>query len=278
MKKLLYGINTTTNKKNDICDNADFITDTIKVSLESDIKNCFKQGNDILNRHSKLVFFSMYIGGIALLSTIFTYGIYDTQTQNHPNTEGVLKTILFVAIVIFVPCLVIFIINIIILIKKMKSDAIVAINAKIEELYNLAAQQLDISSSAIKMDIINTKYVLIGTKRVIKKYDNVDSILWRDNDTIKISNLHYIVSISLESISSVEKVKKKIKFIQWHKEMQPRKGKFKKFKISTKNDISFIIKYIYIITIEKNGIDYELIIPNYEIDSFKNLTGLIIST
>ncbi len=269
MKKIIYGQNLSNpSEKNE----AALISDQNPPEIQEQIEHYTKIRDDSITPYYKPFFITMYLWGISFIVLFAVIGLYESMTDYYPNSVNIMKSIIYVFATVFVPSFVLFIIIIIKLRRKTKSDEFNDILNKLEKLYNLAYQQLSIPSGAINMDIIKIDYICRHNKAKVKKYQNHPYTVWSDMDDFKIWNSKEIISIPLKSIETVEKIKKKIVFSTWTKETRPNKEEYKKFKISVRSN-KYKMKYFYIVRINLHD-SYELHIPCYEIDSFIKITGL----
>ena len=75
-------------------------------------------------------------------------------------------------------------------------------------------------------------------------------------------------------LKSIQTVKKRIAIPSWNKEEGPTEGEFKPYKM-TVNDMDMVFfKPYYILVGERNGEEYGIYFPCYELAVFENLTGL----
>lgn len=274
MKKLIYGVNVTDDKNNESLDGSELVCFKISADLESKINSETDERNRFVNGQLKPLYVPMFAGMISFILLLIVGSFYEILREHFPNSSNVLTSILVFLTLVFVPSLIVSIILILKLKRNLaNSEKMKETQEKLEESYNLAIEQLEIPSVCQKMDIIRTRYWYKKNKYKVKGVDNVDCVVWIDIDAFKICNLRSILCIPLQSITSVVQVKRKLAFSMWNKEKKPSKDEYKKYFISKRNEFPITIRCFYIITITHDGEEYELHLPNYEIDSFRKLTG-----
>ncbi len=110
----------------------------------------------------------------------------------------------------------------------------------------------------------------------IKPFDfmTLEMFVFADDEYLHIADFNDVYSISRSDIKGIEKVEKETTLLGWSKDDSFDSEKYAEYGI-TENDEGFIvIPYYYSVRIEANGEEFELVIPPYEIDSFKALAAL----
>jgi len=82
-----------------------------------------------------------------------------------------------------------------------------------------------------------------------------------------------VYSFPLESLKRITTVKKRIILPEWNKEEAYNKGIYKQYKISS-NQYGVSLKPYYILELEKDGEEYGIYFPSYELPVFESLTLL----
>jgi hypothetical protein len=277
MTKLIYGYNITECKKNEIGDEKPLVTQKINSQLEEEITKYSQNTQAIMQPLFNFFFISLIvsISCFAIFAVINLFAKEDVVSSI--DTIRILKVFMYIFLAIGIVSIIISGIMFFIIYKKSKSEEVVGLVEKTNGLLNQALHELSVPESATNMDIISFKYKNVNGKNRLKKYDNINLIIWRDIDKINITNSKETVSILISNIKDVVEIKKKMKFEMWNKEEKPKKGIYKQYKISSKNDLSFKISKFYKILIETNDDQYELYLPNYEIDVFLRLSNLRLS-
>ena len=142
---------------------------------------------------------------------------------------------------------------------------------KVEEV----KEELDVPSTAIKVDIIASKVKIDknGTEKVVKIGNffgnNIENDLFVEKSNLCIADVEMVVGIPLDSIIGFELVNKKIILPSWNKEEHPKSENFKEYvKIS---QYGLLVKNYYQLIFQVDDEKYYIVIPNYDYDRVKKL-------
>jgi hypothetical protein len=72
-------------------------------------------------------------------------------------------------------------------------------------------------------------------------------------------------------------VNKRTSVPTWNKDEEPRKGKYKQYKMTVNSYGNVFFKPYYILEIEKDNQTFGIYFPCYELSTIENLTGLTAS-
>jgi len=79
---------------------------------------------------------------------------------------------------------------------------------------------------------------------------------------------------TLAELKGIKTVNKRIGIISWNKEEDPRKGEYKKYKMTVNDMGNVFFKPYHILEIERDGQSFGLYFPCYELEVLEELTGL----
>ena len=106
-------------------------------------------------------------------------------------------------------------------------------------------------------------------------YNHVYKI-FLDGFTLCIADVGTLYSFPLENLKAIRKINKNAIISQWNKEEPYNKGEYKKYKMSTGN-FGITTRPYYVLEIEKDGEEYGIHFPCYELPTFEALTGLTVT-
>lgn len=158
--------------------------------------------------------------------------------------------------------------------KIAKSEELLTLDQDAGETIKEILIDLQIPETAIKVDTFSEAYRIKNGKEVnankISKYINVQMYAFIDNGCLMLGDFESVYAIPLNYITGIERIDKKVSFIQWNKDEAHNKGEFKQYKI-TQNNFSLFIKPYYAINFNNGLKDCEIIFPAYEYESFSKL-------
>lgn len=162
--------------------------------------------------------------------------------------------------------------------RVVESNAFNTLEKHTEELYQFITKDLKIPANASQVDILF--YMYKEKKGKLKpissmyQYKNTPLLLFVEKGSLCLADISMVLAIPLESITRIIRVNKRTRVYGWNKQEPYNKGEYKKYKI-TKNkfDILFFKPY-YSLQLSNWTGDYEILIPAYDIDKFKEATKL----
>lgn len=138
---------------------------------------------------------------------------------------------------------------------------------------------LEIPEDAESIDVLSFKYKIKKgrEKRVmsgIYEHWNMDMYVYVRNGYLYLGDYDSVMEIPLTSFRSAEPVKKRAMLPVWNKEEDYDSENYKPYKITVNNQGSYFVHYYKILICDVKG-EFELFIPNYDMDIFSSLTGII---
>ena len=130
----------------------------------------------------------------------------------------------------------------------------------------MAEAELEVPEDKIGVDVLFEIYEMKkGKKKPISEVvtGNSSMSMYFKENNLCFFDITEEYSISLNDISHIEKVKKKITIDEWHKEVEHKDAKYKKYKIAT-NNYGLLLKGYYSIWIQSMWGEFEIRMPNYE--------------
>ena len=105
-------------------------------------------------------------------------------------------------------------------------------------------------------------------------YMNVSVKMYETNDALHIADLENVYSFAKSELKVITTVNKRISVPTWNKDEDPRKGSFKRHKMTVSNMGDVFFKPYYILEIEHESQIFGIYFPCYELEIFEHLTGL----
>lgn len=150
----------------------------------------------------------------------------------------------------------------------------------LKEKADKAYRELGVPDDAVCVDIIGFMYFFKDEKLKIRSsalsitpYSNPIVKAYLKDYNLCLADVETVYSFPLESMRSIQTVKKSIILPEWNKDEAYNKGEFKQYKLS-KNDYGIICKKHHILELEREGELYGIYFPNYELPVFERLTRL----
>ena len=105
-------------------------------------------------------------------------------------------------------------------------------------------------------------------------YINFSAKAYDDGRALCVAGVDNAYSFSKDEMKAIRTVNKSIALLNWNKDEEPTKGKYKEYKLGTDNMGLVHAKPYHILEIEHNGELYGLYFPCYELPVIERLTGL----
>lgn len=141
-----------------------------------------------------------------------------------------------------------------------------------------AFAELEVPESSIPTDILLFRFVVKDGVCKAKEsglsvtpYFNHEMRAYLKDYNLCLADVGGVYSFPLESLRRITTVKKRIILPEWNKEEAYNKGIYKQYKISS-NQYGVSVKPYYILEIEKDGEEYGIYFPSYELPTFESLT------
>lgn len=143
---------------------------------------------------------------------------------------------------------------------------------------NNAYRELKVPEAAEEIDCFQFQFLIRNDKVKIKNNsidcaENQTKRVFFEDGNLCLADAYNVYGIPLSSIVGIRKVKKRLHFDEWNREVKYNKSEYKPYKIwEDKNSLSF--KNYYIMDINHPTGEYELYIAPYDIEKIVRLTGI----
>ncbi len=217
-------------------------------------------------------YIAFFIGLILFCSAINAY----TETQ---KSTDLIKIVLIIGIAILLIGVFIFL-YLRSRSKKISNDSstlnlVEDINKSVNESY----LELNVPSDAINMDIlfIPTKIAKTGEEKHVKAlwtYLNQELKVFIEDDNLCFADSYRVIALKLDSFKNIVKINKRIAVPFWNKEKSFKDDEYKEYKVKVNGNGLIFIKPYYSVKHVLNDVEYEILIPNYELNNFLKLLPL----
>ena len=140
---------------------------------------------------------------------------------------------------------------------------------------------MNVPDDAAGVDILHFRYKMKNGKirpylsgLQTTAYMNVSVKMYETNDALHIADLENVYSFAKSELKVITTVNKRISVPTWNKDEDPRKGSFKRHKMTVSNMGDVFFKPYYILEIEHESQNFGIYFPCYELEIFEHLTGL----
>ena len=146
-----------------------------------------------------------------------------------------------------------------------------ALDADIENIY----EELNVPDDAASVDVLFFPYKVKNGNIIPQNlYINLDLKIFKTEDNLCLADLDNLFAFPLSSLQSIQTVKKHITIPSWNKDTEPTKDEFKPYKMATDQYGRVHLKSYHILTLMHNGRIHGIYFPCYELPTFEAITQL----
>ena len=280
--KPVFGIDITTNKKNEETNGREFITNTTS-ELETEVFEAKWEKLDDTVEQSKLPLWLRIIEYVCgFLAAMVLIGIL--KALGEVSLEQGFKN----APALFIGggvCALIW--GVLFLLAKKKEKGVLTVHnaerqvKEIERDMQSIYRDLDVPDDAVSVDVLAFKYKNKNGELVpqtsglqIAPYINLDLKLYRTADELCIADLEHVYSFPLWELRTIKTVNKRIAMLSWNKKIGIREGVYKQYKLTVNDFGNILCKPYHILEVAHEGEIFGIYFPCYELAHFERLTGL----
>lgn len=280
--KPFIGIDITENKKNEKFNGEEFIVKTVSQLQMQTFENAQEDAFDLVEESKislplRIIQGVCGVAGVLCLSGIMRAWSDITLSQCYQNAPWLFW--------VCGTCLVTWAILIILRVKKQKetlnTDTGENVVRKLESVSKSIYSDLDVPETAETVDILAFTYKMKDGEPKAKEaglnptpYINVEFKAFIENDKLILADLENKYAFPLSSLKAIHKVNKNISVPGWNKDENPKKGKYKEYKLRVDDYGCVHFKPYYILEVLHNGESWGIHFPSYELPAFTELTGL----
>lgn len=146
------------------------------------------------------------------------------------------------------------------------------------EVLNQSFEQLEVPKDALQIDVLSFRYrwkedSLKVVSQGMVSYVNIEKRAYIKDNALHLADAQQVVAVPLEEITEITLQKHRINVPSWNKEIHFSKEPYKQYKMRANQFGMLFIRY-YIAAIDHYGEQYQLYIPQYDINQLLTLTGL----
>lgn len=280
--KPFIGIDITENKKNEKFNGEEFIVKTVSQLQMQTFENAQEDAFGLVEESKiplslRIIQGVCGVAGVLCLSGIMRAWSDITLSQCYQNAPWLFW--------VCGACLVTWAILKILSVKKQKetlnTDTGENVVRKLESVSKSIYSDLDVPETAETVDILAFTYKIKDGEPKAKEtgfnptpYINVEFKAFIESDNLILADLENKYAFPLSSLKAIHKVNKNIRVPGWNKEENPKKGKYKEYKLRVDDYGCVHFKPYYILEVLHNGESWGVYFPSYELPAFTELTGL----
>lgn len=279
--KPLFSIDITENKKNEQINGAEFITAAISDECAENLASSQSAATSLINKGKLSVWLEMlklllgcfgFMIVIMLLPTAFSIGF-------GPAFSGT-PALSVIGILCLIGWGVLFTLSKIRKAQYEKTHDEEAIIRSLNEAMRDAYAMLGVPEDTENVDVLMFRYkvkdgvaVPVDTMQQVTKFTNIDLRAFVKDGHLCLADLSNVYSFRLDSMKSITKINKRVHFPTWNKEVKHNELMYKPYKITLKDNI-YSTKPYYVLTFEKDGEEYGIYFPPYELSTFERLAEI----
>ncbi|MBU0997220.1 MAG: hypothetical protein KKE16_04160 [Firmicutes bacterium] len=278
--KILFGVKVTETDNPRLGDEIDFITAEIDESLKNQIDK-YDEMMIGLQKKVKLplgLYIAKFLTLLLWVSVII--GVLK-GLANHMTISQIYQNIpylFYISPVAFVVWIGLEIFTLYKKIKIQKSEEVDDLQDFVDQVLRESMIQLDIPEESKEVNVLAFRYSIQNNKMKVLKtgmtqYIHFVKFMFIRDDQLCMADLYRVFSIPLSEIIDIIPIDKKIGLHNWNKSVPANHESYKKYKIRFNQYRMFFIKRYYSVKIRHNSDEYEFYIPNYELDTFLELTN-----
>jgi hypothetical protein len=281
MKKLFFGTDITTDKKNTRIDGEDFATNRVSMAQERAID----EKVDSVQSLQKKIRLPLPLHLLYLLSGFVTLVIFVAILKSLDETSvseifakmpGLIYTMLISGAVWGVLALAGALRK-----KRLESSretaaALQAADFAVAQAY----ETLGVPASAIDVDIMVCKYHIKNgapTPKAGRSYlfSNPEMKVFVESGALCFADVNTRYDIPLSDITGIREIKKRIALPSWNKNTLPTEARYKPYRLTMNEYGQVFIRSYCVLDIYRDGlVQYELYFPTYELPIIERLTGI----
>ena len=165
--------------------------------------------------------------------------------------------------------------------KVLKEENAEQQSKEIYEDFKNIYNELNVPDDAAEVDVLLFRYKIKNGKispyaSVLQTsaYINTSVKMYEANDELHIADLENVYSFAKSELKAITTVNKRISVPTWNKDEDPRKGDFKRYKMTVNNMGDVFFKPYYILELEHDSQIFGIYFPCYELEILESLTGL----
>lgn len=283
--KPFFGIDLTTNKKNEVFNGDEFLVEKTSLALTQALENSSEDVDETIEK-SKLplpIRIGHWVCGAA--GALIAIGIIKALGGEDSVTLGEAYQNAYWLFWLGGACLVAWALLKLISVRKEKNvletEESSQVFNNLDKTCEAILLDLKVPQGSKEIDILSFFYkVKNGDIKVCEKalqitpYLNPIFHIFADSENLYLANLEGKYAFPLDCIKAIRTVNKTIHIEEWNKEEPFNKGVYKQYKLRENDYASIICKKYYILEVERDNEVWGIYFPCYELPVFEELTGI----
>lgn len=156
-----------------------------------------------------------------------------------------------------------------------KSEASVAAQSRLQSCRQSADACLRIPAEAERMDVLLFSYRMKnGAPEILDTAINLEMRLFREDGSLCVTDGIQKYALPLDALTGIDLWKHGIPIVFWNKNEKPNSKSFRNAGIMLQNDMPVGLRFCCRLNLQKDGQDYALAFPAYELPTVTKLTAL----
>lgn len=180
--------------------------------------------------------YGMLIGLFVCLALVITFGLLQIKTKKEYN-------------------------------KLLKSDKVVKMSEKNQEIEEMVKKELGVPSECEKIDIFVRQVYFKNNQKINairQSYNNYALYAYKKNNRIIFCDTYENIELKLSEVTKVKLINDRITFQNWNKKEPMADAKYRQYKVKPMARGGIIVNCFYQIELNHNDVDYLIRIPGYE--------------
>lgn len=277
MKYLLCN-DVTHDKNNEIPNGQEFLTAELPQAQQDELERREEEAEKAENRGAlpkglETVRFLMLIAGLLCAGSLFSSVVGGSVSfmQAYHNAP----------VVVWIAVLGLLLGGLLSLYKKLqtktaaKSEAAVSAQSRLKSCQASADAYLGIPKNAQRMDVLLFPYRIKGdTLEIPYPAANLEMRLFREDSALCLADGIQKYALPLDTLTGIDLWEHGIPTAFWNKEEAPNSKRFKDAGVMLQNDMPVGLRFCCRLNLQKDGQDYALAFPAYELPTVTKLTAL----
>ncbi|MDD4070553.1 MAG: hypothetical protein PHF05_08930 [Candidatus Izemoplasmatales bacterium] len=281
MKKVMFSINVTDDKKNIQTDEIPLITKRLEQWQKDELERVRENAEEFKQKVSMPMAFNIVKIILSILTLIIVVSLISSFSNGTTFKEAYEN-----APVVFylLPVSALGWVGIILYGKKrekavLKTDETEKMERLVNETVKRSREEFGIPEDVLEMDILAFKYKLKDDEiKVVStgmiSFVNLSMDVFVNENKLLMANIEQLVEVDLNDFVSIVRIDKIALIPQWNKNIPNNEEPYKKFKLKVNQFQQIFVKPYYIVKFNIGDDEYNLYVPVYEISRFIKLTGI----
>lgn len=145
-----------------------------------------------------------------------------------------------------------------------------------------AREELGVPEDAAEVDVLARTYTFKDGKAkkhgmYLWDYINESLYVYRSGEDLCFADSYHVFSVPVSSIEAIYQIPKKVGLMKWNKDVPLKSRDYRPYKVYENNGTIYVNPY-FLLSVRHSLGEYAILIPCYDIETVRALTGLEIQT